>query len=268
MEVLVNVNGFYGGCHAIVTAFVNTHEILEVMKKINFKIFEIACFVLCFCYIVLSFYLIVDNSLLLFFSSILPPTVTAWLGVRGPLRLGEMCSDPNSVAWQIITCGVSTNIVGAYLKSQVHLCAKRHTCPPPVLSWRLRPEGRCAHSCASQSLLAALPLLRCPESRCGHLTVSLTRQPVSTAVCQAGSGVTAVGTRWKRRGLLAGNPKSDQEFPSLYISCNRLNLKSFYLMKNLLFPNLYPFKLNVPDGSLARECSLRKTPDPVRKQSL
>ena len=77
MEVLFNVNGFYGSCPAIVTAFVNAHEILEVMKKINFKIFKIACFVLCFCYIVLSFYLIVGNCLLLFFSSILPPTVAA-----------------------------------------------------------------------------------------------------------------------------------------------------------------------------------------------
>lgn len=29
---------------AAVTAFVNAHEILEVMKKINFKIFKIALF--------------------------------------------------------------------------------------------------------------------------------------------------------------------------------------------------------------------------------
>ena len=36
-------------------------------------------------------------------------------------------------------------------------------------------------------------------------------------------------------------------------------------MKNLLFSNLYPFKLNVPDGSLARKCPLRKTPNPVTK---
>ena len=43
MKVL-SVNGFYGSCHAIVVAFVKTHEILEVTKKINFKIFEIACF--------------------------------------------------------------------------------------------------------------------------------------------------------------------------------------------------------------------------------
>lgn len=82
--------------------------------------------------------------------------------------------------------------------------------------------------------------------------------------CLPGFGVAAADTRWEG-WVFFRELKSDQEFPSLYISFKRLNLKSFYLMKNWLFSNLYPFKLNVPDGSLARKCSLRKTPNPVTK---
>ena len=40
---------------AFINCTCNSDEILEVMKKINFKIFKIACFVLCFQYIVLRF---------------------------------------------------------------------------------------------------------------------------------------------------------------------------------------------------------------------
>ena len=118
-----------------------------------------------------------------------------------------MCSDPNSVAWQTVTCGVSTNIAGVCLKGQVQVCAKRHTCRPPALSWRLRPAGRhrrrCAHSCPSRSPPAALTL------RLSTVPVwVLDRLPPRAACrhrCLPGSGVAALGTRWKRRGLLAGN---------------------------------------------------------------
>lgn len=148
-------------------------------------------------------------------------------------------------------------------KPSSSLCKETHVPPSsPFLETEARGQA-CPQLCFREPPCSSAPP---PVSRVQVWT--LDRLPHRAACehrCLPGSGVTAVGTRWKRRGLLAGNPKSDQEFPSLYISCNRLNLKSFYLMKNLLFPNLYPFKLNVPDGSLARECSLRKTPNPVTK---
>lgn len=209
MEVLFNVNGFYGSCHAIIIAFVTQMSSYKSWRKLILRFSRLLALFYVSVILYVAFYLILGNSLLLFFSSILPPTVAAWLGVRGSLRLGEMCSDPNSVAWQTITCGVSTNIAGVCLKSRVHLCAKRHTCPPPALSWRLRPVGRhrhrCAHSCPSRSLPAALTL--CLSAVPVWVFYRLPHRAACKHHCLPGSGVAALGTRWKRRGLLGNSNK-------------------------------------------------------------
>lgn len=147
--------------------------------------------------------------------------------------------------WQI-TSGVSTNLMGLCLKSQAHLVLKTHR---PSASPYLRTEGQRAGASARMSSLL-------PQGGSGT-QASVLEHRIQLVVCEPhhvpGAGPAAADTRCKRGCLLSRNSDGIENSQSLCISSNRLNLRSFYLMKILLFSNLYPYKLNAPSGSLARK---------------
>lgn len=164
----------------------------------------------------LAFKFTFGNSLFCccFFSAIFLLTVAAWLGVWGSLRLGEMVGytllcDLNCVVWHIITYAISTNLMGAFLKNQVHLCLQFL----PGGLWG--QEGRLtlwSEQSSSWGLQGAALILPEGGPQASVHEHSLTRWPLSTS-CLPCLVLAAVYTKMKKIVSAFKEFKSDQEFP-------------------------------------------------------
>lgn len=162
-----------------------------------------------------------------------------------------------------MTCGVSSDFMSAFLKTQVPLCLSASLCLGAVmLGGQLRPlectPGLPARASWVQPCLprqALEPGHRCMNAPspdgvwapavCHTLFSSCAYQDEKDSVCFQR---TQIKNSW-----------------CLYISFKKLNVTSFYLMENPLFSNLCPFKLNAWSGSFARKYFLRKDPSSSKK---
>lgn len=112
-----------------------------------------------------------------------------------------MCSDPDSVAWQIITCGVSTNIAGVCLKKpSSSWCEETHVPPSsPFLETEARGQA-CPQLCFPEA-----PCSSDPPPVFGVQVWVLDHLPHLAACehhCLPGSGAAAVAPDGRDRVFL------------------------------------------------------------------